>query len=113
MGSIPPKHSIASIVKRLKGASSHFINGLGILNEKFEWQRGYGVFTLGESQLDRAIAYVENQKEHHAGQTTNSWLERVNMADEGPEMIGLPRGSMPPLLNENREIYEPNDPLPF
>jgi putative transposase len=66
---IPPKLSIAEVVQALKGSSSHDIVDL-------YWQRGYGAFSLGESQSHFAVEYVNNQKEHHAQQTTNQWLER-------------------------------------
>ena len=82
--SIPPKLALAYVVKRLKGSRSHYLNTLELLSEPFVWQRGYGVFTLGESQLALAISYVDNQKEHHRRQTTNAWLERTAEADEPP-----------------------------
>ncbi len=74
--SIPPKYSIAKIVQLLKGASSHEFIGLA-------WQRGYGIFSLGEKQRHFAIEYVKKQKEHHRQKTTNPWLERCD--EEGDE----------------------------
>lgn len=35
----------------------------------FSWQDGYAAFTVGISQLDRTIAYIANQREHHRTQT--------------------------------------------
>ncbi len=38
------------------------------MNEKvtgFSWQSGYGWFGVSARDLDKAVAYVENQKEHH------------------------------------------------
>ena len=89
--SIPPKLAVAVVVKNLKGASSHYLNHTVRLPDHFAWQRGYGVFTLGQSQLARAIAYVRKQKEHHRQQTTNAWLERVDAFDEGPpeDILGV------------------------
>ena len=82
---IPPKHSVAEVVKILKGSSAHFVNQILCPPEyHFQWQRGYGVLTLGESQLPRAVAYVQQQKEHHAQGTINRWLERHVEVDEGP-----------------------------
>ena len=60
--SIPPKHSVSSVVKRLNGSSSHYLNHSERTADAFAWQRGYGVFTLGETQLARAISYVEIKK---------------------------------------------------
>jgi REP element-mobilizing transposase RayT len=105
--SIPPKHSVASVVKVLKGSSSHHINTLAISDGAFSWQRGYGVLTVGERQLEKAIAYVERQKEHHREQTTNSWLEHTNQFDEGPP---TPDNT---TMREPAPIYTISNPDPF
>lgn len=103
VASIPPKLAVATVVKRLKGASSYYINEQSLLTEHFAWQRGYGVFTLGEHQRQRAEEYVRRQKEHHQQRTTNSWLEKVNEFDEGPEDEGL---SVPSVAHGERIIKE-------
>jgi putative transposase len=72
--SIPPDLSISSYVKRIKGSSSRFMNQIN-LPHKFAWQREYGVFSLGSKQLEQAIAYVQNQKQHHAQGTIVRPLE--------------------------------------
>lgn len=82
--SIPPKWSVADVVKRLKGASAYDLNQISEREKKFVWQRGYGVLTLGERQRSAAEDYVNKQKEHHRQNTTNSWLERVYEYDDGP-----------------------------
>ena len=35
------------------------------LQPKFEWQNGYGAFTIGESQIENVRRYIQNQAEHH------------------------------------------------
>jgi len=32
---------------------------------RFEWQKGYGAFTIGASQSPATIRYIENQPRHH------------------------------------------------
>ena len=32
---------------------------------EFSWQRGYGIFSLGMSQLSVLMDYIDHQKEHH------------------------------------------------
>jgi putative transposase len=32
---------------------------------KFEWQRGYGVFSYSQSQMQHVMNYILNQQEHH------------------------------------------------
>jgi len=33
--------------------------------QKFQWQEGYGAFSVSSSQVPKTIAYINNQKEHH------------------------------------------------
>ncbi len=35
------------------------------LYPKFEWQNGYGGFTVGESQIESVRRYIQNQETHH------------------------------------------------
>ncbi|MBE9127013.1 IS200/IS605 family transposase [Coleofasciculus sp. LEGE 07081] len=83
--SIPPTLSIADFVKNIKGSSAHQFNqDSSPTSAKFGWQRGYGVFSLGGKQLDEAIAYVSNQKQHHSQGTAIASLERDNYEDDAP-----------------------------
>ena len=102
---IPPKHAIAEVVKRLKGASSHELNHSGLLDYVFAWQRGYGMLSLGERQKPVAEAYVRNQKAHHRDGTTNSWLERVSELDEGPTILAATNNDDSGLLREQQAPY--------
>ena len=111
--SIPPKLSVADTVKRLKGASAYYINEQDLLKERFVWQRGYGVLTVSERQLDKAIDYVERQKVHHQARTTNHWLERMDVGDEGPEDVGISPNELPQSFREPKATYGVGDPFPF
>lgn len=66
--SIPPATAIAVFVKNLKGATSRMAEDK--FNAPFQWQSGYGAFTISERNLKLAIEYVEHQKQHHANGTT-------------------------------------------
>jgi putative transposase len=72
--SIPPKIAIAEFVKRIKGSSARYINQSESI-QTFAWQREYSVFSLGSKQTDRAIAYVNQQKQHHQTATLINSLE--------------------------------------
>lgn len=81
--SIPPTLAISDFVKKIKGSSSHYLNNvLSAKENKFAWQTGYGVFSLGQTQLERAIAYVDNQKQHHSKGTVNSHPEQMTDEDD-------------------------------
>ena len=115
VASIPPKHSVKWVVQGLKGAGSHYVNfSLRPPQFHFGWQRGYGYLTMGESQCERAIAYVRNQKAHHEQQTVNAWLERYAEEDEGPPMPELMKPFMPGrTLREEAIHYQVNTEFPF
>jgi len=53
----------------LKGDSSKWINIEFPTISKFNWQDGYGIFSVSKSQVPEVIKYIENQREHHAKQT--------------------------------------------
>ena len=98
--SIPPKHAVACVVKRLKGASSRDVNRAGLMESQFSWQRGYAALSLGEGQRPRAEAYVADQKNHHRRQETVAWLERYAEFDEGTRDPGLSVDGRPAVVRE-------------
>lgn len=55
--------TIADLISELKTSSSQWMKTQGA--SAFAWQRGYGAFTLGKSDLDALIRYIANQDEHH------------------------------------------------
>ena len=57
--------AIADLVKESKRVSSQWIKTRGVQYAKFEWQRGYGAFSVGQSQIEEVRRYIERQPEHH------------------------------------------------
>jgi putative transposase len=41
----------------------------------FEWQEGYGAFSIGISSVDATVAYIRNQADHHR---TRSFREELS-----------------------------------
>jgi putative transposase len=77
--SITPGVSVAEWVRSVKGLSTHEINALfPDLSTPFKWQKSYGVLTYGEKLLPFVVAYVENQKQHHANNSTQPYLELMD-----------------------------------
>ena len=62
---LPTGLSIEDLVKRLKGASSHWLNQSRLLAGKFAWGRGYGVFSVSHSGIAGVAKYIATQEEHH------------------------------------------------
>lgn len=67
--SLPASLPIAKAVQLLKGGSSKWIHETFPDKRLFTWQEGYGAFSVSASQLDRAIAYISNQEDHHRQKT--------------------------------------------
>jgi REP element-mobilizing transposase RayT len=63
--SYAPTMAAATIVQILKGNCSKWINDSLGLPCRFEWQEGYGAFSVSCSQIDRTIAYIRGQERHH------------------------------------------------
>jgi putative transposase len=59
---LPPALTLAEVVQKLKANSSRWFGENGVL---FEWQKGYGAFSVSPSLLPTVQAYVRNQAEHH------------------------------------------------
>jgi putative transposase len=78
--SIPPTISVTEYIQRLKGSSSRYLNRATENPELdgFYWQSKYFVLTLGERSLPDVIAYVENQKTHHANKDLWPLFEQVD-----------------------------------
>lgn len=66
--SLPSTMSFAKAVQLIKGGSSKWIHE-ELRIRKFEWQAGYGAFSVSQSQVKKTIAYINNQKEHHRKRT--------------------------------------------
>ncbi len=62
--SLPSTLAIAEAMRKIKGGSSLWLHeGCGLSG--FEWQKGYGAFSIGCSQVEATVAYIAGQQEHH------------------------------------------------
>lgn len=64
-----PVNAISDLVGVMKKSSSDFINDKRWLQDKFNWQEGYGAFSYSHSHIDRVIKYIANQEKHHKKNT--------------------------------------------
>ena len=55
----------AKFIKDLKGGSSTWINEEKLIQGKFQWQAGYGWFSVSPKDTDAVVKYIQNQAEHH------------------------------------------------
>ncbi len=60
-----PKHSLSEVMKSTKSKSSKWLNESGYLQDRFEWQDGFGAFSYSQGQVDKVYRYIQNQESHH------------------------------------------------
>ncbi len=61
--------TIAKIVELIKKRSSKWIKTKGEDYKAFQWQAGYGAFSVSRSSAEIVKNYIANQKEHHRKKT--------------------------------------------
>jgi REP element-mobilizing transposase RayT len=61
--------TIAKLIEELKTSSSKWRKTQSSDLGAFSWQRGYGCFSVGPSDLDSLCAYIDGQEKHHATRT--------------------------------------------
>jgi putative transposase len=57
--------AIADLLEEVKTETSKWIKTKGPEFKNFHWQRGYGAFSIGQSQVEAVKRYIHGQKEHH------------------------------------------------
>ena len=62
---LPTNLCVEDVVQLLKGSSSHWVNECNLVMGKFGWGRGYGAFSVSQSNLDEVSNYIAHQEEHH------------------------------------------------
>ena len=84
---LPTGLSIEELIQLLKGSSSHWVNENNILSRKFAWGRGYGAFSVSESNVAQVATYIAGQEEHHRVRTfadeLHEFLERHGLRWRG------------------------------
>jgi putative transposase len=64
---------VAELIEKVKMKTSKWIKTKGEEFENFYWQRGYGAFSIGQSQVETLKRYITRQRIHH---------QRVTFQDE-------------------------------
>jgi REP element-mobilizing transposase RayT len=57
--------TIAELVEEIKTNTSKWIKTKGQVFRNFHWQKGYGAFSVGRSEVGAVKQYIQSQKEHH------------------------------------------------
>ena len=71
-------HAPAKIVEQIKTASSAWIKKCDSWYADFAWQSGYGIFSIGFSQIESVKGYIATQEEHH---------QKISFQDEFRQLL--------------------------
>ena len=61
--------TVADVVEEVKTGTSKWIKIKGREFRSFQWQRGYGAFSIGQSNVEALKRYIREQKKHHQRRT--------------------------------------------
>jgi len=67
--SLPSTLAIAKAIQIIKSGSSKWIHDTFPKCRDFEWQEGYGAFSISISHVPRTVAYINAQEKHHKTKT--------------------------------------------
>lgn len=92
-----PEFAISKTIQLLKANSSKWINEQSKTRSHFQWQRGYGAFSVSQMVAPAVIKYIEGQIEHH---------KKFSFQDEFLLMLERHRIDFDPKYVFEREIVE-------
>jgi len=65
LASLPATIALSEAANAMKANSSRWIHENAPHSKGFDWQAGYGAFSVSKSAEERVKAYIHNQEEHH------------------------------------------------
>jgi putative transposase len=66
---MPATMSVAKAIQTVKAVSSKWVHETFPDKWAFRWQAKYGSFSVSASQVDRIVAYIKRQEQHHKKMT--------------------------------------------
>ena len=71
------KFAIMDVIKASKTETSKWIKKQGMAYGDFQWQAGYGIFSVSQSNVEQVKRYIATQQDHH---------KRMSFQDEFREL---------------------------
>ena len=68
LAGLSPSLALSDVVRDVKANTSKWITEEKVL-DAFEWQKGYGAFTVSFDRVETICKYIRNQKAHHKTKT--------------------------------------------
>ena len=81
--SLPKKIDVPDLIGDIKRDSSIWVKEQSTKFPNFYWQKGYGAFSIGQTQVGAISNYIKTQKEHHQKHTFKNefrtWLNEYEV----------------------------------
>ena len=74
--------SLADLVMHVKKGTSRWLKEQELRYRGFDWQDGYGAFSLGRSQREECCGYIRRQQAHHLGESFQDEFRKFLVAYE-------------------------------
>ena len=65
LAKLRPDRALSDVLRDLKANASGWMHDVFPVLKDFSWQRGYGAFTVSQSNVEEVRRYILRQKEHH------------------------------------------------
>jgi REP element-mobilizing transposase RayT len=66
LAKLRPDRSLSDVLRKLKANATGWMHDVFPTIKDFSWRRGYGAFTVSQSNVEEVRNYLRRQKEHHA-----------------------------------------------
>ena len=66
LAKLRPDRALSDVLRKLKANATGWMHDVFPEVKDFSWQRGYGAFTVSQSNVEEVRNYLRRQKEHHA-----------------------------------------------
>ena len=65
LAKLRPERALSDVIRDLKANARGWMHDVFPEAMDFSWQRGYGAFTVSQSNVDEVHSYIARQKQHH------------------------------------------------
>jgi len=65
LAKLRPDTALSDVLRDLKANASGWMHDVFPSLQDFSWQRGYGAFTVSQTNVEEVRRYIARQKEHH------------------------------------------------
>ncbi len=65
LAKLRPDKAVSDVLRELKSNATGWMHEVFPSLKNFSWQRGYGAFTVSQSNVEAVRQYIRRQKEHH------------------------------------------------